>query len=123
MLVGLLSPLTRPALVRHLADGKITAVSLDLLPRTLSRHRQWTPSTSQATVTATMPHWSPPRRTALLPDADDRGRNVAPRQVLVLGAGVAGLQSIATARRSAPWSPGTTSGKRPGRDRLDRAPC
>ena len=35
----------------------------------------------------------------LLPDADDRRRHLPPAKVLVLGAGVAGLQAIATARR------------------------
>ena len=39
------------------------------------------------------------RARALLPDVHDRGGTVPPAQVLVLGAGVAGLQAIATARR------------------------
>ncbi|HET6530175.1 MAG TPA: NAD(P) transhydrogenase subunit alpha [Actinoplanes sp.] len=100
VLIGLLSPLTRPTLVRQLADAKITAVSLDLLPRTLSRAQAMDALTSQATVAG--------YKAALVaaeayggyfPMLMTAAGTTRPAQVLVLGAGVAGLQAIATARR------------------------
>jgi NAD(P) transhydrogenase subunit alpha len=100
MLVGLLAPLTDAALVRRLAEAKITAVSLDLLPRTLSRAQAMDALSSQANVAGYK---------AALIAADAYGGyfpmlmtaagTTRPAQVLVLGAGVAGLQAIATARR------------------------
>jgi NAD(P) transhydrogenase subunit alpha len=100
MLAGLLSPLTDTALVRRLAEAKITAVSLDLLPRTLSRAQAMDVLSSQANVAGYK---------AVLVAAEAYGGffpmlmtaagTTRPAQVLVLGAGVAGLQAIATARR------------------------
>ncbi|MCA2211904.1 NAD(P) transhydrogenase subunit alpha [Jidongwangia harbinensis] len=100
MLAGLLSPLTDAPLVRRLAEAKVTAVSLDLLPRTLSRAQAMDALSSQANVAGYK---------AVLVAAEAYGGffpmlmtaagTTRPAQVLVLGAGVAGLQAIATARR------------------------
>ncbi|MFI1566502.1 NAD(P) transhydrogenase subunit alpha [Streptomyces sp. NPDC020490] len=100
VLIGLLEPLRRPALVSALAARGVRTVSLDLLPRTLSRAQSMDALTSQANVAG--------YKAAVLA-ADTYGRffpmlttaagTVRPAQVLVLGAGVAGLQAIATARR------------------------
>jgi NAD(P) transhydrogenase subunit alpha len=99
-LLGLLSPLTDADLIRRLTDAKVTAISLDLLPRTLSRAQAMDALTSQANVAGYK---------AALVAADAYGGffpmlvtaagTTRPAQVLVLGAGVAGLQAIATARR------------------------
>jgi hypothetical protein len=99
-LVGLLFPVTDPGLTRRLAEAKITAVSLDLLPRTLSRAQAMDALTSQAAVAG--------YKAALVAAAAYAGYfpmlmtaagTTRPAQVLVLGAGVAGLQAIATSRR------------------------
>jgi NAD(P) transhydrogenase subunit alpha len=99
-LVGLLFPVTDPGLARRLAEAKVTAVSLDLLPRTLSRAQAMDALTSQANVAgykavlvaaSTYAGFFPMLMTA--------AGTTRPAQVLVLGAGVAGLQAIATARR------------------------
>ncbi|MEU5095616.1 NAD(P) transhydrogenase subunit alpha [Streptomyces sp. NPDC020996] len=100
VLIGLLEPLRRPALVSALAARGVRTVSLDLLPRTLSRAQSMDALTSQANVAG--------YKAAVLA-ADTYGRffpmlttaagTMRPAQVLVLGAGVAGLQAIATARR------------------------
>ena len=50
LLLGLLQPLLDPALARRLAEAKVTAVSLDGLPRTLSRAQSMDALTSQANV-------------------------------------------------------------------------
>ena len=100
ILVGLLDPLGDLALVASLAAQGVTAVSLDLLPRTLSRAQSMDALTSQANVAG--------YKAALLaaeayggffPMLVTAAGTTRPAQVLVLGAGVAGLQALATARR------------------------
>ena len=102
VLVGLLSPLTDPELARDLADKGVTAVSLDGLPRTLSAAQSMDVLSSQANVTGYK---------AVLVAANTYGRyfpllmtaagTAKPAQVLILGAGVAGLQAIASAKSTA----------------------
>jgi len=98
--VGMLEPLTRPGLVRRYAERGVTAVSLDMLPRELSRAQSMDALTSQANIAGYK---------AVLLAADTYGRYLPmlttaagtfkPAAVLVLGAGVAGLAAIGTARR------------------------
>jgi H+-translocating NAD(P) transhydrogenase subunit alpha len=98
--IGMLSPLVTPELARQLADKGVTAVSLDLLPRTLSRAQGMDALSSQANVAGYK---------AALVAAEAYGRffpllitaagTARPAKLLVLGAGVAGLQAIGTARR------------------------
>ncbi|MBU2665363.1 NAD(P) transhydrogenase subunit alpha [Actinoplanes bogorensis] len=99
-LIGLLDPLGDPGLAETLAAQGVTAISLDLLPRTLSRAQPLDALTSQANVAG--------YKAALLaaeayggffPMLVTAAGTSRPAQVLVLGAGVAGLQAIATARR------------------------
>ena len=97
---GLLAPLIHPELAQALADQGVTAVSLDGLPRTLSRAQPMDALSSQANVAGYK---------AVLVAADTYGRffpllitaagTARPARLLVLGAGVAGLQAIGTARR------------------------
>jgi NAD(P) transhydrogenase subunit alpha len=99
-LIGLLAPQRHPGRVHDWAERGVTAVSLDLLPRTLSRAQSMDALTSQASVAGYK---------AVLVAADSYDRflpmlttaagTAKPAAVLVLGAGVAGLQAIATARR------------------------
>jgi H+-translocating NAD(P) transhydrogenase subunit alpha len=98
--IGLLRPLIQPDLVRQLAAAEVTAISLDGLPRTVSRAQYMDALTSQANVAGYK---------AVLVAADNFGRffpmlitaagTSRPASVLVLGAGVAGLQAMGTARR------------------------
>ena len=85
--------------VQALAEGKVSSFSLDLLPR-ISRAQSMDALSSQATVSGylsvliaagRLPRFFPLFMTA--------AGTVPPAKVLVLGAGVAGLQAIATARR------------------------
>jgi NAD(P) transhydrogenase subunit alpha len=100
VLIGLLAPLTNPDLVRNLADQGVTAISLDGLPRTLSRAQGMDALSSQANaagyraVLLAAQHYG--RFFPLLITAAGTSK---PASVLVLGAGVAGLQAIGTARR------------------------
>ena len=81
--------------------AQVTAISLDGLPRTLSRAQAMDVLTSQANVAGYKSALvAAGRLRPLLPDADDRRRHRRARhELLVLGAGVAGLQAIGTARR------------------------
>jgi NAD(P) transhydrogenase subunit alpha len=97
---GMLAPLTDPGLARDLAARNVTAVSLDGLPRTLSRAQQMDALTSQANVAgykaALIAAAAFGRFFPLLITAAGTAR---PAKVLILGTGVAGLQAIGTARR------------------------
>ncbi|MFE2064312.1 NAD(P) transhydrogenase subunit alpha [Streptomyces sp. NPDC059467] len=99
-LIGLLEPLRHPDLVTGLHRRGVRTLSLDLLPRTLSRAQSMDALTSQANIAGY-------KAAVLAADSYDRflpmlttaAGTMRPAQVLVLGAGVAGLQAIATARR------------------------
>ncbi|HEV2360699.1 MAG TPA: Re/Si-specific NAD(P)(+) transhydrogenase subunit alpha [Acidimicrobiales bacterium] len=97
--VSFLQPGQQLELVRALVAGNVTAFSLDLLPR-ISRAQSMDALSSQSTVSG--------YRGALLaaerlhkffPMFMTAAGTVPPAKVLVMGAGVAGLQAIATARR------------------------
>ena len=99
-LIGLLQPLLDPALMQVLASAGVTAISLDAIPRTLSRAQTMDALSSQANVGGYK---------AVLIAANAYGRyfpmlvtsagTAKPASVLILGIGVAGLQAIGTARR------------------------
>jgi NAD(P) transhydrogenase subunit alpha len=98
-LVSLLFPLVDHDLVRALAVRKVTALAVDMIPRTTVAQMMDVLS-SQATIAgyeavimaaAALPKFFPMLMTA--------AGTIAPARVLVLGAGVAGLQAIGTARR------------------------
>ena len=98
--IGMLSPLINPELARDLAARGVTAVSLDGLPRTLSRAQPMDALSSQANIAgykaALVAATAYGRFFPLLITAAGTAR---PAKLLVLGAGVAGLQAIGTARR------------------------
>jgi len=100
LVLGLLSPLTSPDLVAAAAKAGVTAISLDLLPRTLPRAQPMDALSSQASIAgykaAVLAAGEFGRFFPLLITAAGTAR---PAKVLVLGAGVAGLQAIGTARR------------------------
>jgi H+-translocating NAD(P) transhydrogenase subunit alpha len=98
--VGLLAPLADPDLASRLAAAGITAISLDMLPRTLPRAQPMDALSSQANIAgykaAVIGAAEFGRFFPLLITAAGTAR---PARVLVLGTGVAGLQAIGTARR------------------------
>ena len=99
LLVGQLQPHTGASRIAVMAAHKLTAFSLELLPRT-SRAQAMDVLSSQAAVAGyramliaaeASPKFFPMLTTA--------AGTIRPSKVLVIGAGVAGLQAIATARR------------------------
>jgi H+-translocating NAD(P) transhydrogenase subunit alpha len=99
VLVGFLSPLTDPAGIERLAARGVVAFAMESIPR-ITRAQSMDALSSQANVAgykaALIAADRLPRFFPLLMTA---AGTVAPAKVLVLGAGVAGLQAIATARR------------------------
>jgi NAD(P) transhydrogenase subunit alpha len=99
VLVGFLQPLTAADTVRALADAEVTSFAMEAIPR-ITRAQSMDALSSQATVTgylaALIAAQELPRFFPMLTTA---AGTVRPARVLVLGAGVAGLQAIATARR------------------------
>lgn len=99
ILVGFLDPLSDPDLVSRLVDLKVTGISMELVPR-ITRAQSMDALSSQATVAGYkavllaanhLPKFLPMFTTA--------AGTIRPAKALILGAGVAGLQAIATARR------------------------
>jgi NAD(P) transhydrogenase subunit alpha len=99
-LLGMLAPLADPALAASLAATGATAISLDLIPRTLSRAQPMDALSSQANIAgykaALLAATAFGRFFPMLITAAGTAR---PAKVLVLGTGVAGLQAIGTAKR------------------------
>jgi len=99
VLIGLLQPSGDPALFQQLAERQIISCSMELVPRT-TRAQMMDALSSQSTVAGykavllaanALQKFFPMLMTA--------AGTVRPARVLVIGAGVAGLQAIATARR------------------------
>ncbi|MBK6483489.1 MAG: Re/Si-specific NAD(P)(+) transhydrogenase subunit alpha [Chitinophagaceae bacterium] len=99
MLLAVFQPLFNKELVQQLIDKNLTSFSMDMVPRT-SRAQSMDILSSQATVAGykavltaaiALPKFFPMFMTA--------AGSITPARVLILGAGVAGLQAIATSRR------------------------
>jgi NAD(P) transhydrogenase subunit alpha len=98
-LISFLNPLVNSHIVQRLASRQITSLAMELIPRT-TRAQSMDALSSQASVAgykavliaaAAMPKYFPMLTTA--------AGTIPPAKVFVMGAGVAGLQAIATARR------------------------
>lgn len=97
--IALLDPLRSPDLLYALSKTQVTAIAMELIPR-ITRAQTMDVLSSQATVAGY-------RAVLLAGEACGRmfpmlmtaAGTIAPARVLILGAGVAGLQAIATARR------------------------
>jgi len=99
VVVGFLNPLADPAYLQRLADARLTALAMEMIPR-ITRAQSMDALSSQSNIAgykavllgaAALPKFFPMLTTA--------AGTIPPAKVLVLGAGVAGLQAIATARR------------------------
>ncbi len=97
--VSLLNPFFNKPLIKNIADAGITSFGMEMIPRT-TRAQSMDVLSSQATVAGykavldaagKLPHFLPMFMTA--------AGTIKPAKMLILGAGVAGLQAIATARK------------------------
>ena len=99
VVIGFLRPLDEPQSLMQLLERRLTAFAMELIPRS-TRAQTMDALSSMATIvgykSVLLAAESLPRMFPLLMTA---AGTIAPAKVLVLGAGVAGLQAIATARR------------------------
>jgi NAD(P) transhydrogenase subunit alpha len=99
VLISFLQPATQADVVRALAKRGVTAFSLEMLPR-ISRAQSMDALSSQASAAGYKAVLMAASRLGkFFPMMMTAAGTVAPARVLVMGAGVAGLQAIATARR------------------------
>ena len=99
VLIGHLQPLTDAEGIERLAARGVTAFAMESIPR-ITRAQSMDALSSQATVSGYKAILSgADRLPKFLPMLMTAAGTVAPAKVLVIGAGVAGLQAIATARR------------------------
>jgi NAD(P) transhydrogenase subunit alpha len=99
VLIGFLAPLTSGETNKALADAGVTSFAMEAIPR-ITRAQSMDALSSQANVAGyaagLLAAWESGR---FFPMMTTAAGTVAPAKVLVLGAGVAGLQAIATAKR------------------------
>jgi NAD(P) transhydrogenase subunit alpha len=99
VLVGHLAPLTSPETTRALAEAEVTSFAMEAIPR-ITRAQAMDALSSQASLAGYAAALLAARAAGrLFPMMTTAAGTVAPAKVLVLGAGVAGLQAIATAKR------------------------
>jgi NAD(P) transhydrogenase subunit alpha len=99
VLIGHLAPLTSPKTNRALADAGVTSFAMEAIPR-ITRAQAMDALSSQANLAGYAATLLAAREAGrLFPMMTTAAGTVAPTKVLVLGAGVAGLQAIATAKR------------------------
>jgi len=99
VLIGLLNPLRNLELVGLLAERRITSLALELLPR-ITRAQAMDALSSQASITGYKAVLlGADRLSKFLPMLTTPTGTIRPAKVLIIGAGVAGLQAIATAKR------------------------
>jgi NAD(P) transhydrogenase subunit alpha len=99
VLISFLQPGANAGVVRKLEAAGVTALSMELLPR-ISRAQSMDALSSQASLAGYKAVLMAATRLGkYFPMLMSAAGTIAPARVLVLGAGVAGLQAIATARR------------------------
>ena len=99
VLISFISPVANLELVRRLAKARVTALAMDQVPR-ITRAQKMDALSSQATVAGYRASLLAATHLGkFLPMFMTAAGTIPPGKVLILGAGVAGLQAIATARR------------------------
>jgi H+-translocating NAD(P) transhydrogenase subunit alpha len=99
ILIGFLQPLTNADLARSLAQAGVTSFAMESIPR-ITRAQSMDALSSQANLGGYMSVLIAARESGrLFPMMTTAAGTIPPAKVLVLGAGVAGLQAIATAKR------------------------
>jgi NAD(P) transhydrogenase subunit alpha len=99
VVIGLLRPHANPDVLKRLAERKVTAFSMELMPRTTIAQRM-----DALSMFSTVAGYMAVVRGAeaapkFFPMLTTAAGTIAPANVVIIGAGVAGLQAIATAKR------------------------
>ena len=99
ILIALLNPLSNGDLIRRLAEQRVDALAMELMPR-ISRAQKMDALSAMSTVTGySAVLIAASKLNRFFPMFMTAAGTIKPAKVLVLGAGVAGLQAIATAKR------------------------
>lgn len=99
VVIGHLDPFFNEALVTKLANANLTALSVEMIPRT-SRAQKMDALSSQASLAGyAMVMKAADTLPSILPMMMTPSGTIKPAKVFIIGAGVAGLQAIATAKR------------------------
>jgi NAD(P) transhydrogenase subunit alpha len=99
VVIGMLAAAQHPEMTRALRDSKVTSFSMELIPR-ISRAQAMDTLSSQASIAGYKAVLMAAVRSGrFFPMLTTAAGTIRPARVLVMGAGVAGLQAIATARR------------------------
>lgn len=99
VVIGHLDPFFNEALVTKLANANLTALSVEMIPRT-SRAQKMDALSSQASLAGyAMVMKAATSLPSILPMMMTPSGTIKPAKVFIIGAGVAGLQAIATAKR------------------------
>ena len=99
IVVSLLRPLDEPEKLKAFIDNDLTAVSLEMIPRTTKAQAMDVLSSMATIVGYKAVLLAADKLPKIFPMLTTAAGTVPPSKVLVIGAGVAGLQAIATARR------------------------
>ncbi len=99
LLISFLAPLTSPELVKSLAEHNVTAFAMEMIPRTTRAQSMDALSTMSTVSGYKAALIAAAELSKFFPMLTTAAGTVRPSKVLVIGAGVAGLQAIATARR------------------------
>jgi len=97
--ISFLDPFNEKALVESLAQNNISAISMEMIPRT-TRAQKMDALSSQANLAGyVMVILAAERLAKIFPMLMTPAGTISPTRVFIIGAGVAGLQAIATAKR------------------------
>lgn len=97
--ISCLDPFNNLGIIRQLADRKVTAISLEMIPRSTITQKMDV-LTSQANLAGYVAViLSAERQKKIFPMMMTPAGTILPMRVFVIGAGIAGLQAIATAKR------------------------
>jgi NAD(P) transhydrogenase subunit alpha len=99
LLISFLQPLASPEVIRRLAEHRITSLSMELVPRITRAQRMDALSTMSTAAGYKAVLLAANASGRFFPMLTTAAGTVPPAKVVVIGAGVAGLQAIATAKR------------------------
>ena len=97
--VSYLDPFNNPDVVRRLAARKVSAISLEMIPRTTIAQKMDVLSSQANLAGYVAVILAAERQKKIFPMMTTPAGTINPARVFVIGAGVAGLQAIATAKR------------------------
>jgi NAD(P) transhydrogenase subunit alpha len=97
--ISFLDPFNNTAAVKQLASGKISSISLEMIPRITIAQKMDVLSSQASLAGYVAVILSANRLAKIFPMMMTAAGTISPVRVFVIGAGVAGLQAIATARR------------------------